>query len=136
MEVPDAREFHLFNAQKRSDFSMSSDRNPQPETLTPAKPMPNPWSCVSGAGVAGGIAFVLYRLTIGLAQIFAHQPVQSSSLLVQRISAAVRTMFIGLSAMGTGIFALAALGLFGLGVQLLLQRPKDSSEPQNQQGEP
>ena len=115
---------------------MSSDRNPPPEAPTLAKPMPSPWSCIGGAGVAGGIAFVLYQLTIGLAQIFARQPIQSGSLLVQRISAAVRTMFIGLSAMGTGIFALAALGLFGLGIQLLLQQSKNSSEPQNQQGEP
>jgi hypothetical protein len=32
---------------------------------------------------------------------------------------------VGMSAMGTGIFGLAALGLFGLGMQLLLKK----SEP-------
>jgi hypothetical protein len=97
--------------------------------------MPSPWSCIGGAGVAGGIAVVLYQITIGIAQVFAHQPAQSTSLLVQRISAAVRTMFIGLSAMGTGIFALAALGLLGLGIQLLLQRPQNASEPNHPRGE-
>jgi hypothetical protein len=34
----------------------------------------------------------------------------------------VRTLVVGLSALGTGIFGLAALGLLGLGIQLLLRR--------------
>ena len=78
---------------------------------------------------------VMYRLTIGIAQLFANQPTQSHNLLVQRITAAVRTMFIGMSALGTGIFALAALGLLGLGIQLLLQRLKSFNQPQNPPGD-
>lgn len=81
--------------------------------------------------VAGGIAFVLYMLTAAIAQTFATKGIQSDNLTTQRIAAAVRTLVIGLSALGTGIFGLAAFGLFGLGIQLLIQRLKGATPPAN-----
>ncbi len=61
-------------------------------------------------------------MTSSIGHSFAAKPIQSDSYIVQRISSAVRTLVIGLSAMGTGIFGLAALGLFGLGIQVSIQR--------------
>ncbi|MER3475631.1 MAG: DUF3082 domain-containing protein, partial [Leptolyngbya sp. ERB_1_2] len=55
---------------------------------------------------------------------FATKPISSDSLVVQRISSAVRTLVVGMSAIGTGIFGLAAFGLFGLGIQVLIRKPK------------
>jgi Na+/H+ antiporter NhaA len=87
-------------------------------------PQTNPWQCLGGSVVAGGIAFAMYLLTNSIAQFFATKGVHSTNQLVQRLSAAVRTLIIGLSTLGTGIFALAALGLLGLGIQLLIQRSR------------
>lgn len=92
-------------------------------------PAPSPLRCIGGSIVAGGIAIVLYRLTSAIAIAFATKPLQTDNFTTQRISAAVRTLIIGLSSLGTGIFALAAFGLFALGIQLLLQRSQEQSTP-------
>ncbi|MBD2036677.1 DUF3082 domain-containing protein [Leptolyngbya sp. FACHB-321] len=94
-------------------------------------PAPSPLRCIGGSIVAGAIAVVLYRLTSSIAIAFASKPLQTDNFTTQRISAAVRTLIIGLSSLGTGIFALAAFGLFALGTQLLLQRSKEESTPPN-----
>lgn len=91
--------------------------------------LPNPWQCLGGAVVALAISFVLYGLTGTIAHYFATKGVHTGSLIVQRLSAAIRTLIIGLSALGTGIFGLAGLGLFGLGIQVLIQRGKGESVP-------
>jgi hypothetical protein len=92
---------------------------------TPSPPTtPSPWRCLGGSIVSGGIASVLYNLTASIAQAFANKPISSDNFTTQRIGAAVRTLVVGLSALGTGIFALAAVGLFALGIQILLQRSK------------
>lgn len=98
--------------QPNSDASLSPT-----STLTPQR-------CLFGAVTAGAIAVVLYFLTSAIATLFATKGVHSDNLLVQRISAAVRTMLIGMSALGTGIFGLSAVGLFGLGIQLFVRRSK------------
>ena len=92
-------------------------------------PAPSPIRCLGGSIVAGGIAIVLYRLTSAIAIAFANKPLHTNNFTTQRISAAVRTLVVGLSSLGTGIFALAAFGLFALGMQLLLQRSKKESTP-------
>lgn len=106
---------------------MTDSPTPQsPQSPEPPQ-SPSPLRCFLGSIVAGGIGFALYNMTTSIAVSFATKPVQSDSLTVQRISAAVRTLVVGLSTMGTGIFALAAVGLFALGLQLLFTKPKDSS---------
>ncbi len=102
-------------------LSNSPDLSPSPNDT-----MPSPWRCWGGSVVAGGIAVVLYRLTQAIALSFASKVIHSDNVTTQRISAAVRTLVVGLSALGTGIFALAALGLFGLGIQLWLRRGHES----------
>ncbi len=94
-------------------------------------PMPRPVQCLGGSLVAGGIAIVLYRLTSSIALAFATKPLHSDNFTTLRISAAVRTLVVGLSSLGTGIFALAAFGLFALGLQLLIQQAKGQTPPTN-----
>jgi hypothetical protein len=88
--------------------------------------LPSPVRCLGGSIVAGGLAFALYSLTASIAQAFATHPI-TGNLTSQRIGAAVRTLVVGLSALGTGIFSFAALGLLGLGIQLLIRRSGSQS---------
>jgi hypothetical protein len=78
--------------------------------------------CITGAMIAGAFASGLYLLTASIAQTFASKPTHSDNITVINIASAVRTLVVGMAALGTGIFALAALGLMGLAVQLLVQR--------------
>ena len=95
---------------------------------TPESPqMPSPLRCFLGAIVAGVIAYTLYKMTSAIGLSFATKPIVTDSVTVQRISAAVRTLVIGMSALATGIFGLATFGLAGLGIQLLISKPKTES---------
>jgi hypothetical protein len=78
--------------------------------------------CFSGSFVAGTIALLAYRLMLSIAANFAARPVMSDNPAVVNISSAVRTLVVGMAALGSGIFGLAALGIFLLGIQLLFQR--------------
>jgi hypothetical protein len=91
---------------------------------SPSPKSPTPLSCVLGSIVASALAYALYNMTSSIAISFATKPITADSLVVQRISAAVRTLVLGMSTMGTGIFGLAALGLFALSIQLLITKPK------------
>jgi hypothetical protein len=89
--------------------------------------------------MSGTLTILLYRMTSAIALAFARQTIHSSNTIVQRITIAVRTLVIGMSALGTGIFGLVTLGLIGLGLQILLQRLKrpqtvahDKTQAQNQ----
>lgn len=96
---------------------------------------PSPWRCLSGALIAGGIAIALYSLTISIAQTFATKPIQSDNPTVVNIASAVRTLVVGMSALGTGIFGLVALGLVALAIQILIQQltKRPASPSDNQQ---
>ena len=108
---------------------MTNQPTPQPITKssseTPSeteRKSPSVISCLFGSLTAAAIAAVLYLLTSSIAQNFASKPPQSTNMTVLKISAAVRTLVVGMSALGTGIFGIAALGLFALGIQILWQR--------------
>lgn len=109
-----------------------SDPNTAPKTTSPESAVapPSPWQCFGGSGVAASITVVLYKMTSAIALSFASKVIHTDNVTTQRISAAVRTLVVGLSALGTGIFGLAALGLLGLGIQLLFSRT--SSVPPEQ----
>ncbi|MCS6815349.1 MAG: DUF3082 domain-containing protein [Cyanobacteria bacterium] len=80
------------------------------------------WRCLSGAAIAAVFALGLYGLTSAIAQAFASHPLPTTNVTAQNISVAVRTLVIGISTLGTGIFAITALGLLGLALQLIIQR--------------
>lgn len=84
--------------------------------------------CITGSLIASAFASGLYLLTASIAQTFASKPTHSDNITVIKISSAVRTLVVGMAALGTGIFALAALGLMGLAIQLFIQRLMKKSE--------
>ncbi len=104
---------------------------------TPIKPVPNsdsnpeeqkdnvtPLKCFLSSIVSGGFTFVIYLLFNSIVQTYANKTITGINPLVLNITAAVRTLVMGTVAMATGIFGLAALGLFLLGIQLTIQNLK------------
>lgn len=107
----------------------TSTPQPSPSQESSAQPLPGPIRCLSGATIAGGIAYALYSLTLSIGQTFAAKPIHSDNVTVINITAAVRTLVVGMSALGTGVFGLAALGLFALAIQVTIQRLTGPSTP-------
>ncbi len=101
--------------------------NPTPEAIQ-KKVSATPLRCFTGALSAGVFALLAYRLMQSIAESFANKPVVSSNPTVINISAAVRTLVVGMAALGAGIFGIAALGLAALGVQLLFQSFRHTDE--------
>lgn len=88
---------------------------------TGAQPsMPSPLNCLGGAAIAGTIGWGAYLLTLSIAQSFADKPFHTTNAVAANLSALVRTLVVGVAAMGTGVFSFVALGLTALAVQLLL----------------
>ncbi len=65
---------------------------------------------------------MIWQLTQSIAISFARTPIVSDNRIVVRMSTAIRTLVVGMSSMGTGIFALACVGLFALGIQILFTK--------------
>src|SRR6478672_12455625 len=103
----------------KNSVSLSSD------TVQKATPL----RCFTGALIAGGMAIAVYFLTVSIAQNFAAKPLPTSSQVAINIAVAVRTLVIGVSALGTGVFGLVTLGLAALGIQLLVQPPQEPPTP-------
>ena len=83
---------------------------------------PTPLRCITGALMAGGIGLALYSLTAAIAQTFASKPIHSNNPAVVNIASAVRTLVVGITALGTGIFGVVAVGLVALAIQLSIQK--------------
>ena len=87
----------------------------------PSQPPVTPLRCLVGAVLSGALAWGLSGLTTAIAVSFATKPLLSDNLMVQRIGAAVRTLVLGVAALGTFIFGFVAIGLILLSLQLLFQ---------------
>lgn len=100
--------------------------NPEPSksqlNKSSGKESPTPLSCLTGSLMAATMGMGLYALTSSIATSFANKPIQSDNSLVIGLSQAVRTLVIGVCALGTGVFCFAAVGLFLLAGQLIIQR--------------
>jgi len=90
---------------------------------------PTPLRCLTGSLISGGLAIALYSLTSAIAQTFAAKPIHSDNPAVINIASAVRTLVVGMTALGTGIFGLVALGLIGLAIQILIQQATKKGSP-------
>jgi hypothetical protein len=95
----------------------SSDNKPDQVNVTP-------WRCWLGSSIAGSLAFGAYFLTTAIATAFASKPLSTTNITALNIGVAVRTLVIGITALATGICSLIAIGLFALGIQVLLQKNK------------
>ncbi|MGF1499971.1 MAG: DUF3082 domain-containing protein [Elainellaceae cyanobacterium] len=114
---------------------MSPSPQPDPSNATPAKPVSTPLRCFGGALISGPAAIALYLFTTSIAHTFAEKPLPSNSTLAANIAVLVRTLVVGMTALGSGIFALTTLGLLALGIQLIFQRNTvNSSEPDSGNG--
>jgi hypothetical protein len=79
--------------------------------------------------MSGGLGYALYLLMISIATTFAKKPIHSDNQLVISLTSAVRTLVVGVVALGTGIFGIVTIGLLALAVQLLIQqltKPKNN----------
>jgi Protein of unknown function (DUF3082) len=99
-----------------------NDRDLTPQADTKVQVTGSPLRCLTGALISGGMAFAAYSLMIAIANNFATKPVHSINPLVIKISSAVRTLVVGVVALGSGIFGIVAIGLVALGMQLLVQQ--------------
>jgi hypothetical protein len=69
-------------------------------------------------------------MTLSIHATFVAKPLVSDNVLALRLSVLVRTLVTGISALATFSFAIAALGLVGLAIQLLIKgTPAQSVDP-------
>lgn len=108
-----------------------SDQNLTPQTDTKIQATASPLRCLTGGVISGGMAFALYSLMIAIATNFAAKPIHSINPLVVKISSAVRTLVVGVVALGSGISAIVAIGLLALGIQLLVQELTKQKSSEN-----
>lgn len=104
---------------------------PKKSSASDTQPLPGPFRCFSGALIAGSLSFACYKLTMSIATTFAAKPIHSDSTVVLNIASAVRTLVVGVVALGAGVFGFAAFGLLALGVQVAIQRFNQPSPPTN-----
>jgi hypothetical protein len=83
-----------------------------------------PLRCFVASLISGAIAFAAYSLLTSIVQTYGTKAVTSSNPLVINLTSAVRTMVMGVVALGTGVFGMVAIGLFLLGVQVTIQSLK------------
>ncbi|MEH2237230.1 DUF3082 domain-containing protein [Nostoc sp.] len=108
-----------------------SDQNLTPQTDTKIEAAASPLRCFTGAVISGGMGYAVYSLMIAIATNFATKPIHSINPLVIKISTAVRTLVVGVVALGSGIFGIVAIGLLALGVQLLVQQLTKQKSSEN-----
>ena len=82
------------------------------------KPEVTPLKCFFSSVFSGVMALGVYRLMSAIIETYSTKPVISDSILVLKLTVAVRTLVIGIAALGTGVFGFVALGLFLLGIQI------------------
>ena len=80
-----------------------------------------PLSCFFASCISGVLAFASYSLFSSIVQTYATKAVTSNNPIVINITSAVRTLVMGVVALATGVFAMVAIGLFLLGIQLTVQ---------------
>jgi hypothetical protein len=99
--------------------------NPDPNSETKEDQV-TPIKCFLSSIVSGGFAYAIYLLFNSIVQTYATKTITGTNPLVINITAAVRTLVMGVVALATGVFALVAVGLFLLGIQLTIQSLKKS----------
>jgi hypothetical protein len=99
-----------------------SEPNVTQQTDTPVQVTTTPLRCLIGALMSGILCFLSYSLMSAIATNFANKPIHSDNPIVINIASAVRTLVVGIVALGTGVFGIVAVGLLALAVQLLVQQ--------------
>ena len=84
----------------------------------PQKALPSPLSCLTGSLLAGTMSIAMYTMTIKIATTFATNPMVQKTTMANNIATALRTLVVGSTALGTGIFGIISIGLIGLAIQV------------------
>ena len=100
---------------------MNDKTNNQDSSPESSEQKITPLRCFMGSAISGGLSFAIYTLFNSISQTYAAKPLVMSSALALRISVAVRTLVTGVVALGASVFAFVAMGLFLLGIQLVVQ---------------
>jgi uncharacterized membrane protein len=91
-------------------------------------PLPNPVNCLIGALLAAVMTAMMYWMTSKIATTFALRPIHTNtSTMAMNIGSAVRTLVTGITALGTGIFAIISLGLVALAIKVVLDKTPSST---------
>lgn len=106
---------------------------PTPKQETPAEQsqdaLPSPLKALTATLIAGGFAIALYFLTASIAQTFANKPIASTNPTAINISAAVRTLVVGISTLATAVFGIVAAGLVIVTIYSVIEQMKNKSVP-------
>ena len=89
----------------------------------------NPTVTILGSFFAFGIAGGLWLATNFLAEYFAFHPVESDVYFVQRATAVVRNVVIGLVSLASGFFGVTGFGIFLLGIRVAYGVMKGELDP-------
>ena len=94
------------------------------QTTPPEKALPSPLSCLTGSLVAGIMSIAMYTMMIKIATNFATNPMVQKTTMGNNIAAALRTLVLGSTALGTAMFGLISIGLIGLAIQVVFSKNK------------
>ncbi|MCC0176175.1 DUF3082 domain-containing protein [Waterburya agarophytonicola K14] len=83
-----------------------------------------PLRCFIASIISGVFAFGLYLLFSSIVQTYATKTITSNSAIAINLASAVRTLVMGTVALATGVFGMVAIGIFLLGIQLMIQNFK------------
>ncbi|GBG79104.1 hypothetical protein CBR_g28819 [Chara braunii] len=111
----------------------AAESNPPAAEPPPASNPPTALGTFSGALVAAGIAYLLYKFTLGVEGGFAKQSV-SANYSVRNLTITVRTIIAGLCYLATFVFAANSIGLMLYAFQLLLGLNPSDAEGSNKEG--
>lgn len=101
--------------------------NPAMNDQNPASLLPSPMRCLSGAIVSGIMTWMMYWMTGKIATTFAAKPITSTSTVAMNIGTAVRTLVTGITALGTGVFAIISIGLVALAIKVAFPKTPSST---------
>jgi len=108
----------------------AASKQPDPAIAPPAEDLLSTKRILrafTGSLMAGVFAMLFYKMLVAVATSFANKPVTSDNITVVNLSAAVRTLVLGSITLGTGVFAISAIGLSLLGLQMIWQRTTRAS---------
>jgi len=109
---------------------MTENSTPDSPTNSPndsGEVPPTPGRCFRGGLIAGGLSFAMYGLNQAIIHALEGVPLPTKSVAAANIAVAVRTLVIGTSTLATAIFVIATLGLFALGIQLLIRQKQQTN---------
>ncbi len=92
------------------------------QTTPPQKALPSPLSCLTGSLIAGTMSIAMYNMTVKIATTFATHPMTQKNTMSVNIASAVKTLVVGSTALGMGIFGIISIGLIALAIQVAFSK--------------